>query len=303
MISTPSPSPETEQSPCPTPLSWEQVLRQFVDDSEVWDLSWHGSPLRGRRWGSGRPLYLLNGLTGTCELYALLAYLLKDDFCCVLFNYPDVAGRLPPEDYAAMLRDVAFAQGHRRFAVYASTFGCIPALELMLQHPECVETAILQSGFARRRLSWLERALLVPLSRSSRQLSQTPGFLQIQTHNHRRWFPPFDFSRWQFYLDVVGRASLASVARRAATVKSFDVRDRLCSIRTPCVLIDVEGAGPVSRRAMEELAAGLPTCRVEELHTCGDLPYLTHPHRLRKIIEAAGLPDLPADVPICQQLP
>ena len=82
-----------------------------------------------------------------------------------------------------------------------------------------------------------------------------------------------------------GEAALAAVLSRAALVQDFDVRSRLSAILHPILLIQSEGEGAVSSQCHDELASGLPNAKSEWLHSCGHIPYLTHPHRVAKLVQ------------------
>src|SRR5437899_384251 len=83
---------EAEETPpaptCPPPLAWVDVLADFHKQADAWYLDRPQYRLSGRTLGSGPPLYFLNGFSGTHELYALLVWLLRDRYRCVLFDYP-----------------------------------------------------------------------------------------------------------------------------------------------------------------------------------------------------------------------
>src|SRR5215475_5189400 len=78
---------------CPPPLEWQEVLREFHRQADAWYLDCKNFRISGRTIGSGPPLYLLNGFSGTHELYALLVWLLRDRYRCVLFDYATPASR------------------------------------------------------------------------------------------------------------------------------------------------------------------------------------------------------------------
>ena len=149
---------------CPTPLGWAEVLESFRAESTPWTVDVAGSLLHGRTLGRGQPLYFLNGISGNCELFCLLAWLLRDQFRCVLFDYRDrdshaasgaiaKSKRLTVERLADDLLAVADAQHDSTFCVFAAPFGSLIALSTLAKHPERIERAILLGGFARRRLS------------------------------------------------------------------------------------------------------------------------------------------------------
>lgn len=285
----PPPATGETHNGCPTPLTTPQVLDAFRTESRPWRLDRDGYSLTGRTWGAGPPLYFLNGLTGTHDLFALTAYLLREQFRCVLFDYPDditpeARRRGSAESLAEDLLAIADRQGDERFAVFASSFGGLVALSAMRAAPQRVARAVLQAGYAHRALSPLERLLVRAGRFVPGCVRQIPGWRAIQEQSHRPWFPPFDAVRWPAYLENAGRMPIATLARRADIVRRTDLRGRLAEITQPVLLIRGEGEGRIATRYQDELQRQLPHARTESLHTTGHLPYLTHPHRLAKVI-------------------
>lgn len=280
------PSEEARREPCPTPLSWREVLAAFHSESEDWEVRRGGSVLRGRTWGEGPPLYFLNGFGGTCELYALIAHLLRKEFRCVLYDYPQPSERHPTiRDFTADLFAVAERHADRRFSIYASSFGSLVALQAMRLEPRRVERAMLQNAFAHRRFSIPERLLTFAGKRSNRTLTELPGRETAQQQTHRPWFPPYDSGRWQFFLENTGGVRAAALAARADVARRADLRESLEEITQPVLIVRTEGEGRVTSRSQTELLSGLPNARSEWMHTCGHLPFLTHPHRLAKLVK------------------
>jgi pimeloyl-ACP methyl ester carboxylesterase len=170
--------------------------------------------------------------------------------------------------------------------VIAAGFGSLVALHLMSIAPDDVDAAILVCGSARRRLSLVERGLLAWGRVWPGPARRIPGWLAVQQQNHRRWFPPFDATRWEFLLDNLGMTPTAQLARRMSVMGGVDLRPSLPGVRPPVLLVRTEGEGAVSAACQEELAAALPHAQSEWLHTTGQLPYLTHPHRLAKLVRS-----------------
>jgi len=272
---------------CPPPLEWQDVLREFHRQADAWYLDRKGFRISGRTFGSGRPLYLLNGFSGTHELYALLVWLLRDRYRCVLFDYASPASRNPLTlaEMADDLLAVADAAGERQFDVFAPLFGGLVAMEAMQRYPRRIGRGILQGAFAHRRLSSAERFLIRLCACYPGKLRHLPlrGILQAQSH--RRWFPPFDRTRWQFLFDNTGSVPLAAMARRAALIRDCDLRPVLKEIRQPVLLVRTEGEGKILEECCSVLASGLPNAKVEWMNDTGHFPYLTHPHRLAKVID------------------
>ena len=288
-----------EREPCPSPLNQQQVVAAFRRESRAWELNHNGITLRGRTWGTGPPLYLLNGLGGTHELYAMLVWLLRDRFCCIVYDYPQrlcthlgqprVAGsrkKLTAEHLVDDLCAVADLHSHDRFCVWATSFGCVVALTALWRQPDLIERAVLQGGFAHRSLSLAERILIRLGRHLPGQFRRFPFREAIQQQNHRLWFPPFDYSRWKFFLENTGDVTIADLADRAAIVRDFDGRVWLREIERPVLLVHGEGDGTVAERCHHELKTNLRNSRAEWLHNCGYLPYLTHPHRLVKVVRS-----------------
>ena len=269
---------------CPPPMSWRQVLARFREESDRWVVKRDGYELCGRTWGQGPPLYLLSGIGGTCELFALVVWLLRDQFRCVVYDYPEEASTA--SGMADDLFAVADFHGEHRFTVYAASFGSVPALTAILHKPDRLSHAILQTGFAHRSLSAVERLLIRVGRRLPGRLAQVPLVRTFQKQNHLWWFPPFDRSRWEFFVENTGAVPIRALANRAAVLREFGVRCQLGQIKQPVLLLQSEGDGNVAERCHRELESGLPHARTETLVGCGHIPYLTHPHRIAKLIRS-----------------
>jgi len=285
-----APSSELAPEPCPTPLAWQQVLDEFRAGRKALSCTVHRHPVVACTFGSGRPLCFLNPAAGDHELFALTAWLLRDEFECLFFDYPPV----PPLRSAhralnflgETLRAVMDAWGQDRCALLSAGFGSFVALHQMGIEPERIDAAVLVCGSARRRFSFVERGLLAWGTVWPGAVRHIPGWLAVQRQNHRCWFPPFDATRWAFLLQDLGATSTAQLARRMSVMGGVDLRPSLPDIRQPVLLIRTEGEGAVTAGCQEELAAGLPHVRSEVMPTTGQLPYLTHPHRLAKLVRS-----------------
>ncbi|HVV99547.1 MAG TPA: alpha/beta hydrolase [Planctomycetaceae bacterium] len=280
-------SAPTEQAGegCPTPLAWQEVLTAFRTESQPWQVTHGECTITGKTFGQGPPLYLLCGMGGTHELLALFVWLLKDQFRCVLYDYPEYGRQPTLDDFAADLFAMADAQGDERFDLFATSFGTMVALRAMRIAPERVGRAVLQGGFAHRQLSWAERRAIGIYTRVPWQYRSVPLREPIQRNNHQTWFPPFDATRWQFFLENTGGIRARAMAQRGAIIRDSDLRPELAQISQPTLLVHGEGDGLAPLEDAELLQHGLPHARLEVLHTTGHIPYLTHPHRLRKVVE------------------
>ena len=287
---------ESPSETCPSPLGWAEVLESVRAQSAHWSLDVEGAVLRGQTLGQGRPLYFLNGISGNRELFCLLAWLLKDDFCCVLFDYRSRGSNTRENEYrtqpltrsmlAKDLIAIADAQGHPTFSLFAAPFGSLIALAALMEFPVRVERVILLGGFAHRRLSLFER-LLCGLGRwLPGDISRVPLRSTLQCASHQRSFPPFDATRWDFFAQNTGRTAIGDLADRASLLAEFDLRGGLSQVQQPVLLIRTENEGAISAAGQEELEGELPRASVEQMPLAGQLAYLTHPHRVARAMRS-----------------
>jgi pimeloyl-ACP methyl ester carboxylesterase len=227
---------------------------------------------------------------GSSESYCLVAYLLRDLFRCTVFDYPGTFEPVRPSRRVTLdsLKDdllaVADSQNDREFAIFATSFGSLVGLKSLQAAPDRITKAVLQGGFAHRRLSTAERAIAGLGRILPGRLKSLPGARAIQEQNHRRWFPPLDLTRWQFFVDDAAQVPLKTLARRGRIIRDTDLRPQLASIHQPVLLIQCEGDGLVTRDCHEALAKGLPNAQTAWMHSAGHLPHLTSPHRLAKFL-------------------
>lgn len=273
-----------DREPCPTPLEWQEVLQTFVQEAEHWYLDLNGERILGRTWGSGRTLYFLNGLAGTHELYALIVWLLREDFRCVVFDYPD-SSSVTSSHLAELLPRVVELHGDSRaVTVYARDFGVQVARWTAGNHAGLIGSLICQTPVLGLSLTGTERRLASLARRLPFRIRRIPGRVVIQQRTHRVWFPPYDRSRFEFYLQNSGHQSVAGMAQRfllsGEPVPDWTgetVPERMLVIRT-------EGESPAQAAAAERLAERLSHAHTEWLHTSGQLACLTHPHRVAKLV-------------------
>ncbi len=294
-----APIPLTPESaePCPTPLSTAEVFESFDREATAWEIAAPEGSITGQAIGHGPPLYFLNGLEGGSELFRLLAWLLREDFRCVLYDpLPrTISASANPQDPAAVpevgeLLAVAEHFDEGPATLYGTGFGGWVALAAMLTDPACFRAAVLQGAYANRRLKLLERGLLWAAKRSNRTLKDVPGWRKVFRQNHRHWFPPFDADRWLIFQYIAGRVPVRTIAERLAPLQRVQVTPRLPEIALPVLCLKTEGEGKLLDRRQHELEQSLPHCQVEWLQNSGLVPHWTHPHRVAKIIrQFAGL--------------
>lgn len=274
---------------CPTPLAWRQVLESFRQESTPWEITRGSTVLRGRSWGHGPPLYLVCGMGGTSDSFSLVNYLLRDLFRCVTFDWPGTrepvaSNSVTLDSLSDDLLTVADYHGDGQFSLFATSFGSLIALRAMHKAPDRITRAVIQGGFAYRKLSLAERAIAALGRVLPGRLRSMPGAKQIHQQNHRTWFPTLDPSRWQFFLDDAAGVPIRTLGQRGAIIRDTDLRAELPKILQPTLLIQCEGDGLVSRECHETMAQGLPNSQTAWMHSAGHLPHLTSPHRLAKFL-------------------
>ncbi len=269
---------------CPPPLQWQQVLAAFREDSTVWHSDTPAGRISGRVWGEGPTLVMLNGLGGSHELFALCVFLLKANCRCVLLDYP-VGRRVTWSRLTDSIEEVVseFA-GSEGCHLFGTSFGSALALETAQRLGSRVRSLTLHAGFAHLPLTVFERAAAAVVRWLPGRVQSLPLWRGLQERSHRLWFPPIDPTRWLFYVDNAGQTPVSELARRFGMLRRFDARSRLSQLATPTLLLHVEGEGEMQSRCRDELAVLLPNARTEFLHTTGLLAFLTHPHRLAKLI-------------------
>jgi 2-succinyl-6-hydroxy-2,4-cyclohexadiene-1-carboxylate synthase len=288
-VVTNDPTAVTTADGCPAPLGWAQVLEAVRAQSTPWSVEVEGHHFCGRTLGVGTPLYFLNGLTGTSDLFCLMVWILRDEFRCVVFDYPARTSRRPRSLTNELLASGLFAAADRHadraFSIIATSFGSMIGLTALAAQPERITSAILQAGFAHRKLSATESLLARIGEHVPGTLASLPFVKAFQQANHQRYFPPFDRTRWGFFVDNAGGTAISDAAERTRVLAAFDYRSRLNGIHQPILLIRSEHEGLVTAACSEALQSGLPHATTEMLHTTGPLAHLTHPHRLVKLVK------------------
>ena len=287
-----SPQVDGAGEPCPTPLMWQEVREQYLRDSVPWEIVRGPHRLIGRTLGDGPPLYFLNHFVGTAELYSLIIWLLRDRYRCVVFDAVTSDGRTARQgkptmsDFASDVAAIAERYDDRQIKLYGAGFGAAVALQTLFDHPRLIDRVILQHGFARRKLTFFERLLASVCLRSDNSLDRLPQRRRFQAVNHKPWFPPFDPSRFDFLIQSTGTLPLRDLARRAMAIHSFDLTSKLPAINSPVMLLRTEGEGRAAAADQDLLEKQIRNVRVEWMHSAGQHPYLTHPHRVAKILDS-----------------
>ncbi|MDA1164984.1 MAG: alpha/beta hydrolase [Planctomycetota bacterium] len=278
---------------CPQPLAWKQVRSEFLKQSQEFHFAIDGLSLSGRVMGEGTPLYFLNGISASSTLFCLTAWLLREEFRCVILDYPSEAQTF---DQLVKAFDITATRlGDEQFDLYATSFGSAVALLAMHSYPQRIQRAVLQGPLISMQFTFAERVALGMLGWLPGPIQRLPFRNTVLQNNHRLWFPPFDITRWEFLLRETGVVPIRDVARRAKMLRTFDISSSLTTLATPSLIISCEGEAARHRDAARLLGERLPHAEVEELSNSGHVPFVTHPHRLVKLIRPFLHPEQPAE--------
>ncbi|WP_437206352.1 alpha/beta fold hydrolase [Planctomicrobium sp. SH664] len=286
-MSTPSECTLTATEPCPTPLAWQEVCHSVSESAESRVIEFAGGEVEVVEFGAGPPLVVLPALAASPRLFFLTAWLLKDAYRVVMLGHPVWKKRPPVQRlFDETVTISAAAIRHRcpsGAPVYASSWGGQVALRMMSREPQLIHRLLLQGTWGLREFSRLEWLLLQVGRRWPGRLRRLPFWTATQLQNHRRWFPPFDETRLGFLLNELGVVPVRDAAARQLAA-AVDLRADLSAVRQPVLVLRCEGDGQRTSAANDELQSLLPQARSEEMFTSGHYPYLTHPHRLVKIV-------------------
>jgi pimeloyl-ACP methyl ester carboxylesterase len=251
-------------------------------------------------WGVGPPLLFIPGLSDGAPSFIPVSGLLASRFRCIAYDLPAGRGdgaRLGQYRHGDLVQDAVALLDHlgvRQSYLFGSSFGCTVALAALEARPGRFPRAILQGGFARRRLARAEAGLARLLRHAPGRMGMLPLRRAILRRHHAGPFagrPPED---WDYFVARWNAAPIAAVARRALLLHRLDLRPLLGRIHQPVLLAYGDGDPLVSRSCMDELLHGLQNAVRIELNNCGHNPLFTHPEVLADVAGHFLTPPAPA---------
>ena len=283
-------APQDRKFECSTSLTLVQIVEKFREQSEEWELETHLGKVKGRTYGTGEPVYFLNGAGAGSLLYSTIAWLLKDHYKCVLFDsplyFPETCKRKEANinSLSEVVKEISDFHHDRNVSLYASSFGSMVALNSLALFPDRFSRGLLQGGYSHRELSLFERTLSSIGRKIPGPLKRVPFYKKIQTMNHRLWLPLMDQGRWEFYQKHSGEIPIKTLADQVRMISKTDLRNSIAKIQQPVLIIRTEGEGSVLGKCQEELEKNLPNGKTEWIHSCGLIPYISRPHAIAKLI-------------------
>jgi len=242
-----------------------------------------------------RPLLVVGPSLGTSvtALWGPCARLLADRFHVVGWDLPGHGGntaRAPERlDMAGLAAGVLAAvdellvdrgEPGSRFVYAGDSVGGAVGLQLLLQAPERITTAVLACTGARigEPPDWRERRALVLRA----------GTKAVMESSRQRWFGPGfearDPATAQILLGSLAATHPRGYAAVCEALADFDVRHRLGEIVTPVLTIAGAADVPTPSALLRELAAGVRHGRYAELPGVGHLAPAEAPAEVAELI-------------------
>jgi pimeloyl-ACP methyl ester carboxylesterase len=273
------------------PSDFRAEVAEFDRRAEVQD--WAGSRFRMtfRTLGEGDPIVLLPGLASTYRGYAPTLLRLATRFQTIIFDYP---GEHPDDganlawishddlvgEFLGLLDHLCLPQ----VLTFGLSFGSTIAIKALQLAPERFPKAVLQGGFARRKLMPAERLALALGRRISGNASRLPFHEMGLSRRNKVTFPGHHPDRWDHYVEENGLTPIASLSHRLDLLDRLDLRPLLPEITQEVLVIHGTADRIVPMARHEELMAGLTHARSILMAGVGHQPHWTHPEALANLV-------------------
>lgn len=247
-------------------------------------------------WGSGPPLVFVPGMANDAFSFALLIPHLTDHFRCIAYDLPVGRGdgaRLDRYRHADLADDVFALLDHlreRQCYLFGFSFGSTIALAAMRSQPERVARAILQGGFACRKLAPAEVLLARLMQHWQAPMRQLPFFVPLLRHSHFAPFADLPPEVWRFFVERSGAPPIAAFAHRALLLHTLDLTPQLPEVRQPVLIVSGDSDPLVDAPCTDVLRKGLPSATHVELTACGHFAIFTHAGVLADVVRQFLMP-------------
>ena len=247
-------------------------------------------------WGTGPTLVLIPGLASDAISFVMLMARLSTYFRCVSYELPDGVAdgaRLTTYRHDDLTSDLFAMLDHLRLRecfLLGYSFGSTITLSALHQQPQRFPRAILQGGFARRKLSSAERFVVSWARYLPGRLGHLPLMERVCEYNHHAPYLEREPDVWRFFLERTGRVPLRAFAHRVRMLPPLDLRPLLPAIPTPLLLLCGDRDPLVGKTCERELLQGLPALARAEIEKCGHHPHLTHPEVAAEVVRQFLLP-------------
>ena len=178
-----------------------------------------------------------------------------------------------------------------RTYVFGSSFGTTIVLRALADHSPRFARAVLQGGFARRRVGTAEVALARFARYWKGRMRSLPVRTALRSPKERSVFDALPPDRARFMADNCGSAPIAAVARIGLLIAKLDLRPLLAKVVMPVRLIGGDRDSIIAPHYEQELLQGLPNAERIEIPECGHLPQYTHPGLLAELMRQFFTPE------------
>jgi pimeloyl-ACP methyl ester carboxylesterase len=233
---------------------------------------------------------MVHGLADDARSFVLPAAELSLHFRCISYNLPDGRGdgarlgRYRHDDLVADLFSLAEHLGVERAYLFGSSFGSTVALKAMYDAPGRFPRAVLQGGFACRRLSPAEVSLARVLRHIPLSAFWMPFRRAMVRHEYGAPFAGRGDDVWEYFVQRCSSPPMSAMAQRGLMLRNLDLRPLLPEIHQPILLICGEYDPLVSKDCERELLEHLPNAARLAIEGCGHHPYFTHPEVMAEVI-------------------
>ncbi len=280
------------------PIHLDEARERFTREARQGTCDTGRYRMRYYVWGEGPPLVFIHGVSDRCDGFVMPISRLSRQFRCIAYDLPQANGdgarlwRYNHDDLVTDLFCLLDQVQAKQVYLLGSSFGSTIALKALRREPERLPCAILQGGFARRRLRPIERAL----ASFARILPGTTNGLpyreKISEQVHGKSFIGQP-ERWRYFMNTTGTTRTATFAHQVLMLGQLDLRPILADIRQPVLLMGGELDKVIPRPLEEVVLAGLPNARRIELEGVGHLPSYSHPELMVEVIQRFLLPRAP----------
>ena len=241
--------------------------------------------------GSGFPVLFIHGLGSDHTGWNQYLRPLSSTFRCVAFDNRDV-GRSDRASEAYDIRDMANDAralldelGITKAHVVGFSMGASIAQELVLAHPECVQSLVLVSGYTSsdpRGEALFNGWKLLRKALSPEDYAQIT-LPWVYTHQEYRT-PGFVDNVIEATAQDPLRQDDAAFARQVDATLSFSSEDRLHSIAVPTLAIAGQDDLLAPMRFARTLEEGIPNCRLEIIPDAGHGLLWTRAKEVRRLL-------------------
>ncbi len=236
--------------------------------------------------GKGPALFVLPGIAGTHQCYAMLLNRLAESFQTILVTYPgdepgDGArlGRITHQHLAADTLALLSHLDLARAYLLGISFGSTVAFSMLAQAPDRFVKAVVQGAFAARRYTPAERLTLALGKRFPGTVRSLPFRERVLTWNCQADFSRPIRDRWPLFLEQHARTRVAALAHRCGLLAGLDLRGVLPKVAAQVLVIQGNEDRVVPKRYYEEVIALLSKARGCVLPVVGHPIHITHPER------------------------